>query len=75
MRSEHSTHASYFQEMWKWKSARPTTSQKAGYAPDENFQNEALIRVDTVHLNYVHRDDQTQPTFEMTPGFKPFTEY
>ena len=23
--------------------------------------------------NYVHPDDQTQPTFEMTPGFKPFT--
>ena len=23
--------------------------------------------------DYVHRDDQTQPTFEMTPGFKPFT--
>ena len=22
----------------------------------------------------VHRDDQTQPTFEMTHGFKPFTE-
>ena len=22
---------------------------------------------------YVHLDDQTQPTFEMTPGFKPFT--
>ena len=22
---------------------------------------------------YVHPDDQTQPTFEMTPGFKPFT--
>ena len=22
---------------------------------------------------YVHSDDQTQPTFEMTPGFKPFT--
>ena len=21
----------------------------------------------------VHPDDQTQPTFEMTPGFKPFT--
>ena len=20
-----------------------------------------------------HPDDQTQPTFEMTPGFKPFT--
>ena len=21
---------------------------------------------------YVHLDDQNQPTFEMTPGFKPF---
>ena len=24
--------------------------------------------------NYVHPDDQTQPIFEMTPGFKPFKE-
>ena len=23
--------------------------------------------------DYVHPDDKTQPTFEMTPGFKPFT--
>ena len=23
--------------------------------------------------DYVHSDDQTQPTVEMTPGFKPFT--
>ena len=23
--------------------------------------------------DYVHPDDQTQPTFEMTPGFKPLT--
>ena len=22
---------------------------------------------------YVYSDDETQPTFEMTPGFKPFT--
>ena len=22
--------------------------------------------------DYVHPDDQTQSTFEMTPGFKPF---
>ena len=22
--------------------------------------------------DYVHLDNQTQPTFEMTPGFKPF---
>ena len=25
--------------------------------------------------DYVHLDDQTQPTFEMTPGFKPFTVF
>ena len=25
--------------------------------------------------DYVHLDDQTQPTFEMTPGFKPFTTW
>ena len=24
--------------------------------------------------DYVHPDDQTQPTFETTPGFKPFTK-
>ena len=24
--------------------------------------------------DYVHPDDQTQPTFEMTPGFKSATE-
>ena len=23
--------------------------------------------------NYVHPDDQTEPTLEMTPGLKPFT--
>ena len=23
--------------------------------------------------DYTHPDDETQPTFEMTPGFKPFT--
>ena len=25
--------------------------------------------------DYVHPDDQTPPTFEMTPGFKPFTQH
>ena len=24
--------------------------------------------------DYVHPDDHTQPTYEMTPGFKPFTK-
>ena len=25
--------------------------------------------------DYVHPDDHAQPTYEMTPGFKPFTVY
>ena len=25
--------------------------------------------------DYVHLDDHIQPTYEMTPGFKPFTEH
>ena len=25
------------------------------------------------YVLYVHPENQTQPTFEMTPGFKPFT--
>ena len=25
--------------------------------------------------DYVHLDDHTQPTFEMTPGFNPFTAF
>ena len=24
--------------------------------------------------DYIHPDDHTQPTLEMTPGLKPFTE-
>ena len=24
--------------------------------------------------DYIHSEDQTQPTFEMNPGIKPFTE-
>ena len=24
--------------------------------------------------DYVHPDDQTHPTYEMTPGFKPFAK-
>ena len=25
--------------------------------------------------DYVYRDDHTQPTYETTPGFKPFTVF
>ena len=36
---------------------------------------ETLVNVNnnsSIH-DYVYLDDETQPTFEMTPGFKPFT--
>ena len=32
-----------------------------------NVKNNSSIQ------DYVYSDDETQPTFEMTPGFKPFT--
>ena len=35
--------------------------------------NVVLNRIVVVDSDYVHPDDQTQRTFEMTPGFKPFT--
>ena len=36
---------------------------------------ETSVTVDNSPIqDYVHLEDQTQPTFEMTPGFKPFKE-
>ena len=34
---------------------------------------ETSVTVNNNSQGYVHSDDQTQPTFEMTPDFKPFT--
>ena len=31
------------------------------------------VNNDSPIKDYVHPDDQTQPTFQMTPGLKPFT--
>ena len=30
--------------------------------------------IQTVIQDYVHLDDHVQPTYEMTSGFKPFTQ-
>ena len=36
--------------------------------------NRIVVVVDSDSVqDYVHPDDQTLSTFEMTPGFKPFT--
>ena len=34
---------------------------------------EATVNNNSPIQDYVHSDDQTQPAFEMTPGFKTFT--
>ena len=43
-----------------------TTAQVVETSVTVNNNNNSPIQ------DYVHPDDQTQPTFEMTPGFKPF---
>ena len=48
-----------------YESSKPITAQVAETSVTVNNNN-------TIQ-DYVHPDDQTQPTFEMTPGFKPFT--
>ena len=40
---EWTSHACSFQDVWKWKSARPTTSLKAGYAPGLEYNVEWFI--------------------------------
>ena len=36
-------------------------------------ETSVTVNNDSPIQDYVHPDDQTQPTFEMTPRFKPFT--
>ena len=38
-------------------------------------ETSATVNNNSPIQDYVHSDDQTQPTFEMTPGFKPFTRF
>ena len=37
------------------------------------FETSVTVNNNSPIQDYVHPDDQTRPTFEMTPGFKPFT--
>ena len=46
-----------------------TTAQVSG-AP---IETSVTVNINSPIQDYVHPDDQTQPIFEMTPGFKPFT--
>ena len=37
-------------------------------------ETSVTVNNDSPIEDFVHQDDQTQPTFEIAPGFKPFTE-
>ena len=37
-------------------------------------ETSVTVNINSPIQDYVHPEDQTQPTIEMTPGLKPFTE-
>ena len=39
------------------------------------FETSVTVNNNSPIQDYAHPDDQTQPTFEMTSGFKPFTKH
>ena len=41
--------------------------------PAQVFEMSVTVNNNSPVQNYVHPDHQTQHTFEITPGFKPFT--
>ena len=41
----------------------------------EVVETSVTVKNNSPIQDYVHLHDQTQPTFEMTPGFKPFTDF
>ena len=41
--------------------------------PGERSADSVTVNNNSPIQDCVHPDDHTQPTFEMTPGFKPFT--
>ena len=41
---------------------------------EQVVETSVTVNNDSPIQDYVHPDDQTQPNFEMTPEFKPFTE-
>ena len=48
-----------------WNFLQMTTAQ--------DVETSVTVNNNSSIQDYVHPDDQTQPTHEMTPGFKPFT--
>ena len=50
---------------------QPTLTLKMTIA--QNVETSVTVNNNSPLQDYVHPDDHTQPTYEMTPGLKPFT--
>ena len=63
--SSNTTFTTYFQHTVITLTLKMTTAQVV--------ETSVTVNDNSPIQDYVNPDDQTQPTFEMTPGFKPFT--
>ena len=53
--------------------ARDTTHFDSEDDSAQVVETSVTVNNNSLVQDYVHWDDQSQPTFEMTAGFKPFT--
>ena len=55
------------------ETSAPPPKKNAGSAPALVVETSVTVHNNSPTQDYVHPHDQTHPTFEMIPGFKPFT--
>ena len=59
---------------WRFNNLCGSHLQSLNMTTTQVVQTSVTVNNNSPIQDYVHPDDQTQPTFEMTPGFKPFTK-
>ena len=55
------------------ETSAPPPEKNPGSAPAQVVETSVTVNNNSPTQDYVHPHDQTHPTFEMIPGFKPFT--
>ena len=63
-----------FRVIWRWLPSSDFDSDSLTPTA-QVVETSVTVNNNSPIQDYVHPDDQTQPTFEMTPGFKPFTVF
>ena len=58
---------------WRFDNLCGSHLQSLNMTTTQVVQTSVTVNNNSPIQDYVHLEDQTQPTFEMTPGFKPFT--